>query len=354
VTLVIGAVVACELPTRPPVSGDALADLAVSPKVVTLQQYQDADFTAIGFTSAGDTAIGSISWSVTSGSITDTTTTNGKHHGHYRAGSDTGKVKVVAKGNPGGPSDTAVVTVTPATVATVAVSPATASLVVGQTVQLIATPQDVSGNPLSGRVVTWSSTNPGVATVSGSGLVIGVAAGAATMLVACEGQSSPVAVTVTVVPVASVSVSPASANVIVGQTAQLTATPKDASGNPLTGRTVTWSTSNAAVAAVSGNGLVTGGAPGTATITASSEGQNGSATITVTLVPVASVSVSPASATVLLGQTVQLSAIPKDANGSPLTGRVVTWAQRARRCHRVGGRSGDGCRGRRRDDHRNE
>jgi len=328
-TLAITAVVACELPTRPPVSTDALADLAVFPRVVTLQQYQDADFTAVGFTTAGDTANASISWSVTSGSMTDTVTTNGKHHGHYKAGSDTGNVRVVAHGKPGEPSDTAVVTVTPATVATVAVSPATASLVVGQTVQLTATPQDVDGNLLSGRVVTWASTNPGVATVNANGLVSGVAAGAATVMVACEGQSTPVAITVTVVPVASVAVSPASANVIVGQTAQLTATPKDANGNPLSGRTVTWATSNAAVASVSGNGLVTGGAAGTATITASSEGQNGTAAITVTVVPVASVSVSPASATILLGQTAQLTATPKDANGSALTGRVVTWASSA-------------------------
>jgi len=196
-------------------------------------------------------------------------------------------------------------------------------------VQLTATPQDVDGNPLSGRVVTWASTNLGVATVNSSGLVTGVAAGVATVTVACEGQSSAVAITVTVVPVASVSMSPASANVIVGQTVQLTATPKDANGNPLSGRTVTWATSTAAVASVSGNGLVTGGAAGTATITASSEGKNGTAAITVTLVPVASVSVSPASATVLLGQTVQMTATPKDANGSPLTGRAVIWASSA-------------------------
>jgi uncharacterized protein YjdB len=311
------------------VSGDTVAQLDISPKVLTLQQYQAADFTAIGFTSTGDTANVSVSWSVTSGSITDTSTNNGRHRGHYRAGSDTGRVRVVARGNGGGPSDTAEVTVTLAPVVTVAVSPPAASVAVGQSVQLTATPQDVDGNPLSGRVVTWASTNPGVATVNGGGLVSGVAAGGATVTVACEGQSNAVAITVTVVPVASVAVSPPAANVTVGQSVQLTATPKDASGNALTGRTVTWATSNAAVATVSGNGLVTGAAPGTATITASSEGQNGTAAVTVTVVPVASVSVSPAAATVLVGQTVQLTATPKDANGSPLTGRVVSWASSA-------------------------
>src|SRR5438876_4185044 len=53
-------------------------------------------------------------------------------------------------------------------------------------------------------------------------------------------------------PVASVTVSPASASVPVGQTVQLTATPLDSTGSPLVGRTVSWSTSNPTVAAVDG------------------------------------------------------------------------------------------------------
>jgi uncharacterized protein YjdB len=324
------ALVACELPTRPPVAnGPEASRLAVSPKALILQQNQSADFTAIGFTTAGDTADVAISWSATSGTITDTSTDSGRHRGRYRAGADTGKVKVVAKGQPGGPADTAVVTVTLAPVVTVAVSPAAASVAVGGKVTLAATPLDVGGNALAGRVVTWASTNPGVAAVNGSGVVTGVAAGAATITAACEGQSGTAAITVTVVPVASIAVSPAAASVTTGQTVQLTATPKDANGNPLTGRTVTWATSNVTVATVSGNGLVAGGAAGTATITASSEGQNGTAAITVTLAPVASVVVSPAAVSITVGRTAQLTATPKDANGNSLTGRVVTWASSA-------------------------
>src|SRR5881409_1294772 len=83
------------------------------------------------------------------------------------------------------------------------------------------------------------------------------------------------------VGVASVEVSPASASVQVGATVQLSATPKDASGNPLTGRIVTWATSDAAVATVSVSGLVGGVAAGSATITATSEGKTGQASITV-------------------------------------------------------------------------
>jgi len=84
---------------------------------------------------------------------------------------------------------------------------------------------------------------------------------------------------VTNVPVASVAVSPASASVTAGRTAPLTATPKDASGTPLSGRVVTWASTNEAVATVT-NGLVMAVAPGVVTVTATSEGHSGTATVT--------------------------------------------------------------------------
>jgi len=175
-------------------------------------------------------------------------------------------------------------------------------------------------------VVTWATSNAAAATVSASGLVTGAAAGSATITATSEGQSGTAAVTVTNVPVASVTVSPATASVTVGATSQLTATAKDANGTALSGRVVTWATSNAAVATVSASGLVTGVAAGAATITATSEGQSGTSAMTVTNVPVASVTVSPASGSVTVGATVQLAAVTKDAAGNVLTGRTVTWS----------------------------
>src|SRR5438309_1094702 len=81
--------------------------------------------------------------------------------------------------------------------------------------------------------------------------------------------------------VAATTVSPAAPTVQVGQTVQLAATPKDANGNPLSGRVVTWSSNNTAVATVDGNGLVTGVTAGSAIVTATSEGQSGTASVTV-------------------------------------------------------------------------
>jgi uncharacterized protein YjdB len=131
------------------------------------------------------------------------------------------------------------------------------------------------------------------------------------------------------VPVASVTVIPALVSVAVGVAQQLTATTRDASGNVLGGRVVTWSNSDTAVATVSSSGLVTGKAIGAATITATSEGKSGGAAITVRDVPVASVDVWPASAAIQAGQTMQLTGTPTDAAGNPLPGRAVSWASTA-------------------------
>jgi Big-like domain-containing protein/calcineurin-like phosphoesterase family protein len=86
-------------------------------------------------------------------------------------------------------------------------------------------------------------------------------------------------------PVASVDVTPPSATIETGQAIQLTATPRDASGTPMPGRVVTWTSAAATVATVSSSGLVAGRAAGSATITATSESRSGTSVVTVTPPP---------------------------------------------------------------------
>jgi hypothetical protein len=125
--------------------------------------------------------------------------------------------------------------------------------------------------------------------------------------------------------VATVEISPPEATIAPSGTVQLAAAPKDAAGTTLTDRSVSWSTSDAAVATVSEAGLVTGVADGEAVITATSEGESGSAAITVRT-PVAAVVVTPPSATILNGEDLQLAATTEDAAGNPLSDRAVTWS----------------------------
>ena len=85
--------------------------------------------------------------------------------------------------------------------------------------------------------------------------------------------------------VTTVTVSPASASIIVGATQQFTATARDANGN-VVATTFTWSSSNTAVSTVSSSGLATGGSAGSATISATSaNGIVGTAALTVTADP---------------------------------------------------------------------
>jgi hypothetical protein len=178
---------------------------------------------------------------------------------------------------------------------------------------------EVSSGETSALQAEWATNQPTVGaswTTSTKAGMLGVEIKA--------GNAGPV------VPVASVEVSPATANVSVGSTAQLTATLMDAAGEPLNGRTITWSSDAPQFATVSSTGLVTGVAIGAATITATSEGISGSASVTVTSTRCGGVGqVTPASSVSHWG-TVQLIATAKDAQetSSPA---VVPGGRRLRR-----------------------
>jgi uncharacterized protein YjdB len=225
-----------------------------------------------------------------------------------------------------GKSGSATVTVSQAAVSSVAVTPTPLSMSVGQSTQLTATLTDSAGNVLNGRVVTWASSNTGVATVSAQGAVTAVAAGTATITATSEGKSGSAALTISNVAVGSVTVQPQGPEILVGANVQLTATVRDVNGVIVTNRVVTWSSSATSVATVSSSGVVTGVGGGTATITATSEGKSGTTSVIVTALPVATVTIQPPSPdTVFIGYTTQLSAVTKDSTGAVVTGRLVTW-----------------------------
>ncbi|MFL5576832.1 MAG: Ig-like domain-containing protein, partial [Gemmatimonadaceae bacterium] len=210
-------------------------------------------------------------------------------------------------------------------VASIELSAAGATLVVGQTYQVTAAVKDASGSPLPDRVVTWTSSDEKVVTVSGTGLVTAVAGGSATITATVDGKSAVMNAAVNAPSVASVSVSANATTLKVGETTQLTAVAKDAGGATLSGQATSWASSNEAVATVSGSGLVTAVGGGSATISATIGGKAGSVSVSVGAVAVASVAISGSTGPLSVGQTTQLSAAAKDASGSTLGGRTVTW-----------------------------
>lgn len=96
------------------------------------------------------------------------------------------------------------------------------------------------------------------------------------VLSACSGGETTAAPSL-----ASVTLSPTSATITVGQQTSLTATPRDAAARPLTGMTVQWTSLATTVATVNALGIVTGLKAGNAVVKASVNGISGSAAITV-------------------------------------------------------------------------
>jgi outer membrane protein assembly factor BamB len=180
-----------------------------------------------------------------------------------------------------GKSGTAAITVTPVPVATVALEPGSATIQVGATEQFRVVARDAAGNVLAGRGATLVSSNAAVATVDESGVVRGISAGTSILTATSEGKTASATITVVPVPIATLVFEPASASVSVDGTAQLRVVARDAAGNVLIGRPVTLASSNAAVATVSGAGVVTGVSVGSAQITATAEGKTATATVTV-------------------------------------------------------------------------
>ena len=226
----------------------------------------------------------------------------------------------------GSVTDQATVTVSPVPANAVVVSPGEATLFVGETVTLKAAVTDANGDPLSGRPISWSTSSGSVATVSTSGVVTAVAPGTATITASSEGKSGKSTITVKQVPVASVDMDPGELRLEIGQTGPITATPKSADGTALTGRSIAWKSRDTGVATVNSSGLVTAKAAGSTLIEATSEGITGVTLVTVANVPVSSVVVSPDTATLVAGQSKQLSAKTFDASGDELNGRVITWS----------------------------
>jgi uncharacterized protein YjdB len=196
------------------------------------------------------------------------------------------------------------------TLTSLAISPSNFSVAMGEAQQLTATAtySDNSTANMSGQV-SWTSSSPGLATVSPAGLVTGVAAGSATITAALSGVNATTQVRVPspLKTVASIAVAPANPTVVAGVTEQLTATAtySDNTTANVTAQ-VSWLSAKMAVATISSSGLVTGVAAGSATVTATLDGISASAQIIVKAL--SSIAISPANFTLIVGATQQLTA----------------------------------------------
>jgi hypothetical protein len=126
----------------------------------------------------------------------------------------------------------------------------------------------------------WESGDLDVAVIDAEGMLTGRTAGSTEVIAAGRGRKGKKWLTIDDVPVTSVTITPSSPAIRIGESVKLEADAWDADGNRLY-REVTWSSTDEAIARVNTNGVVRGNADGTAVVTATAEGVSGSVEVVV-------------------------------------------------------------------------
>jgi trimeric autotransporter adhesin len=219
------------------------------------------------------------------------------------------------------------------TLQSIAVTPASPSIALGLSQQFTATGtySDNSTQDLTGAA-NWNSSNPNVASVSSTGLASALTAGTTTISATLLSVSGSTTLTTVAPPLLqSISVTPANPSVAIGQNQQFVATGlyADGSTQDLTS-SVSWSSSQPAIAAITTAGLASGLGGGSSTITAALGTISATATLSVNPLALVSIAVTPGNASIALGTNQQFAATGTYADGSTLDLTTsATWSSSA-------------------------
>ena len=161
---------------------------------------------------------------------------------------------------------------------------------------------------------------------AGTARVTGVGNGTVTITATSSNKTGSTGVTVVPVPVRSVTLSPDSARVELGDQVQYSAVARDSAGNALTGRVVAWSTMDFGVATIDNNGLATTGGRGSTRVIATVEGVADTTWLIVQQTPTRIEVFEQSILFDALGETKQLIASVYDTKNHLITDAVVTWS----------------------------
>ena len=164
--------------------------------------------------------------------------------------------------------------------------------------------------------VTWTSSNPAVATIAAGGRATAVDPGNTTITASLGPVSNSTPLTVSAASVVSIAVTPTSPSLAAGTNQQLTATAtlSDNSTQNVTG-TAAWSSGTPGNVTVNTTGLVSGVAPGQSVVTATVGAVSGNTTVTTTNSSVTSIVVTPVNPTIADGTTQQFTATANFTSG---------------------------------------
>jgi uncharacterized protein YjdB len=250
----------------------SLVSIAINPQTPTIALGTTLQFAATGtFTDSSTQNLTSVvTWS--SSAASDAIVSNSVGSSGLATSSGLGTTTISATSNSISASTTLTVSAPGPTLVSIAITPASASIALGTTQQFVATGtySDGSTQNLTSSV-TWISSATGVATISSVGLATSIATGTSTITATSGAVSGTTTLTVTPALV-SISLSPSSSTLTIGNSSQLTATGTYSDGSTQNVTTsASWTSSSSSTATVL-SGLVTAVADGSVSITASLSG----------------------------------------------------------------------------------
>ncbi|HKE04830.1 MAG TPA: Ig-like domain-containing protein [Blastocatellia bacterium] len=210
---------------------------------------------------------------------------------------------------------------TPGAPKTVKINPETAEAEVGQQLKLSLTGLEAEGKAM------WIALPSDIAAVDDSGAVTFFGPGAV-QVVAIVAGSKPAVARINVKParVKQINISKLNAPLFVGGAYKLSARAIGANGDPREDVKMEWSSTNPSIAVVDSAGLVSGLAPGKATLVAKSEGVSGEVMIEVVKSNVRGVAIEPRTTNARTGDVIRFSATAKDASGGAIKNSTVRWS----------------------------
>jgi trimeric autotransporter adhesin len=288
-----------------------LLSISVTPSPVTIAAGTRQQFAATGIFDDGSTqTLTSVTWSSSAPGVV---TVDSSGLGAGIAGG-TGSINATV----GSITGSAAITVTGASLVSIAVTPANSIMPIGASKQFVATGtfSDSSTQDITASV-GWSSSNAAVAAINSTGLVTSTVTGTTKISAILGAITGSTGLTVSSAKLTSIIITPANPKIAAGTSIQLHATGKFSDGSSTTNLSgVAWKSSKPNIASPRGTGIVRGKKSGSVTISASLSGITGTTTVTVGTGTLVSITVTPASPTVVAGQTQQFVATGSFSDGS--------------------------------------
>lgn len=309
------------------VIGGALASLTVTPNPASLIVGGTQQFTAVGRDGSGNIVATTPAWSVVNGGGSISATS-----GFFAAASVPGTYTNTVRASIGSISGTATVILAAGPLATIVITPNPDTTAANGTQQFTAVGRDAAGNNVPVAPV-WSVVNGGGTINAGSGLfTAGSVAGTFTGTIRATSGSIFASATEVVLglppappTLATITVTPTPASMLVNGNQQFTAIGRDINGN-VVAITPVWSVVNGGGTVSASTGLYTAGAvAGTFanTVRATVGSTFGSATVVINAGPLGTITVTPNPDTTAANGTQQFIAVGRDAAGNVVPVTVV-------------------------------